>query len=173
MFTSNGERTAAVVGPTHGREALVRALGKFDPWNFWTVPLGDSERGDFAVVGATGVFLLFSCDLGGYLESTGRTVTIGGAKVSGFRGMRAFAKDLSNRLGASTVVVDVEPVLVLTMATAGSPRTVKGVRVLQIREVAHDLTNRSRTMPLARAQRAARTLGVQLAGDQKRHFAPR
>ena len=172
MVTS-GEKTAASAEPIHGRAALVRALGKVDPWNFWTVPLGDSERGDFAVVGATGVFLLFTCDLGGYLESAGRVVTVGGTKVSGFRGMRAAAKDLSNRLGASTVVVDVEPVLVLTMATAGSPRTVKGVRILEIREVAHDLTNRSRSMPVARAQRSARTLGVQIAGDQKRHFAPR
>jgi hypothetical protein len=64
-------------------------------------------------------------------------------------------------------------VLVLTMATAGSPRTVRGVRILQIAEVARDLTNRSRTMPVSRAQRAARTLGLELAGDKKRHFAPR
>jgi hypothetical protein len=47
------------------------------------------------------------------------------------------------------------------------------VRILQISEVARDLTNRSRTMPVSRAQRAARALGLELAGDQKRHFAPR
>jgi hypothetical protein len=173
MFTRDGEETAAWVEPIHGRAALVRALAKLDPWNFWSVPLGEAERGEFAVVGATGAFLLFTCDLGGYLESTGRAVTVGGKRVGGFRAMRAAAKDLSNRLSAATVSVDAEPVLVLTMATAGSPRTVRGVRILQIAEVAHDLTNRSRTMPVSRAQRAARALGLELAGDQKRHFAPR
>jgi hypothetical protein len=173
MFTRDGEETTTWVEPIHGRAGLVRALGKLDPWNFWTVPLGGPEPGDFAVVGATGTFLLFTCDLGGFLESTGRTMTVGGTKVGGFRGMRAAARELSNRLADSTVVVDVEPVLVLTMATAGSPRTVKGVRILQLSQIAHDLTNRSRTMPVSRAQRAARTLGVQLAGDHKRHFAPR
>jgi hypothetical protein len=173
MFTGDREETAAWVEPTHGRAALVRALAKLDPWNFWSVPLGDSEQGDFVVVGATGAFLVFTCDLGGYLESAGRTVSVGGAKVGGFRAMRAAAKGLSNRLSAATVSVNAEPVLVLTMATAGSPRTVKGVRILQLTEVAHDLTNRPRTLTVSRAQRAARTLGLQLAGDQKRHFAPR
>jgi hypothetical protein len=173
MYAHDGEETAAWVEPIHGRAALVRALTKLDPWNFWTVPLGDAERGDFAVVGATGAFLLFTCDLGGYLESADRTVTVGGDKVGGFRAMRSAAKVLSNRLSAASVAVEAEPVLVLTMATAGSPRTVKGVRILQISEVARDLTNRSRTMPVSRAQRAARALGLELAGDQKRHFAPR
>jgi hypothetical protein len=64
----------------------------------------------------------------------------------------------------------VEPVVCLTVATAGGPRSVRGVRVVPLTYVARDLSGRARVLPPTRAQRAARVLGMQLAGDRKRHF---
>jgi hypothetical protein len=50
------------------------------------------------------------------------------------------------------------------------PRDVKGVHFVTLGDLIRDLTSRPRVMEPTRVQRAARVLGVQLAGDRKRHF---
>ncbi len=158
--------------PLKGRAGLVRALGRLDPWSFWTVPLGAGEEGDFVVVGATGAYLIFLSEENGYLEVDGRKAKVGGRALGGFRAMRSAAKSLSAKLTAASVGAEVEPVLCLLFAVSGAPRTIKGVRVVQVADIAGDISRRPHGLPVNRAQRAARVLGMQLAGDQSRHFLP-
>ncbi len=153
-----------------GRAGLVSELGRLDPWSYWTIPVGSRDPGDLIVVGATGAYLVFVDETGGYLEMKGRSATVGGRTLKGFRGMRKAAIAVGRKLSAATVSVQVEPILCLTMATAGAPRTVKGVRLVQNSDIAADISKRPRKLEVPRAQRAARVLGMQLAGDQKRHF---
>ena len=86
--------------------------------------------------------------------------------------MRSAAKAVGTKLTAASVGVGVEPVLCLTFAVAGAPRTIKGVRVVQAADIAADISKRPRGLPVSRAQRAARVLGMELAGDRSRHFLP-
>ena len=51
------------------------------------------------------------------------------------------------------------------------PRDVKGVHVVALGELIKDLASRPRILEHSRVERAARVLGVQIAGDRKRHFA--
>ena len=53
----------------------------------------------------------------------------------------------------------------------GMPREVKGVHVVTLGELIKDLASRPRILEHSRVERAARVLGVQIAGDRKRHFA--
>jgi hypothetical protein len=43
---------------------------------------------------------------------------------------------------------------------------------VQSADIAADISKRPEGLPISRAQRAARVLGMQLAGDHKRHFFP-
>ena len=56
------------------------------------------------------------------------------------------------------------------VAIAGAPRSDRGVRVLQVRDLAKDMADRSHVLPRLRAQRAARELGMRLDGDERRIF---
>jgi hypothetical protein len=163
-------RSKTPAGPVKGRAGLVRELGRLDPWSFWSIPLGVEREGDFAVVGATGAYLIFVCEADGYLEASGRRAKVGGKPLGNLRAMRSAAKALSEKLSAASVGVAVEPMLCLVFASAGAPRTIKGVRVVQTADLATDISKRPRLLPLTRAQRAARVLGMEIAGDQKRHF---
>jgi hypothetical protein len=51
------------------------------------------------------------------------------------------------------------------------PRDVKGVHVVALGDLLKDLASRPRILEHSRVERAARVLGVQIAGDRKRHFA--
>jgi hypothetical protein len=152
------------------RVVLARELGRLDPYSFWSVPTEPSSEGDMVVAGVTGVFLVRACSLPGALTVDGRRATIDGVRLPGVRALRAERKRLSAKLSAASVFSTVEPVVCLTVATAGGPRSVRGVRVVPLTYVARDLSGRARVLPPTRAQRAARVLGMQLAGDRKRHF---
>jgi len=64
-----------------------------------------------------------------------------------------------------------EPVICLTHGVAGMPRDVKGVHVVALSDLLRDLGSRPRILDRSRVERTARVLGVQIAGDRKRHLA--
>ena len=142
---------------------IMKEIGRLDAWSFWSVPAQDHV----VVAGTTGVFLVAPEVREGHLEVEGRRVTVGGQEVR-LRPMRAAARRLRNRLGSGGIGADIEPVLCLTRAVAGGPRTVQGVRVVPVEALAADIARRPQVLPTARAQRVVRTLGMTVAGDQKR-----
>ena len=91
--------------------------------------------------------------------------------IPGVRALRLDAKRLSAKLSAASVSATVEPVICLTHGVAGMPRDVKGVHVVALGDLIKDLASRPRILEHSRVERAARVLGVQIAGDRKRHFA--
>lgn len=145
---------------------IVKATGRLDAWSFWSVPSAD----DVVVAGTTGVFLVVPDIHEGYMEVSGRRVRIGGERIR-LRSLRTATSRLRDRLGPVVAGVDLEPVLCLTRATAGAPRTVRGVRIVTLAGLAADLARREKVMQPARAQRVVRTLGMTVAGDQRRHPA--
>lgn len=147
-------------------------LGRLDAFSYWVVPSGSlSTAGDLIVAGTTGIFLIAAWPApGAFSISRGRPV-VEGKPIPGVRALRSDAKRLGARLAASSVFGSVEPVICLTSAATGMPRTIKGVRILSIGDLVKDLTARPRVMEQIRVQRAARVLGVQIPGDPKRHFA--
>jgi hypothetical protein len=159
--------------PTHieGIARLSKELGRLDPYSFWIVPAGSlSSSGDLIVAGATGLFLIAVWPASGAFSISRGRPMLGDAPIPGIRGLRSDAKDLTGRLSASAVSTHVEPVVCLTHGVAGMPRDVKGVHFVTLGDLIRDLTSRPRVMEPTRVQRAARVLGVQLAGDRKRHF---
>lgn len=111
------------------------------------------------VVGTTGAFLIAACDLGGYLEAGGGGVTIGGRRLRGFASVRRGARKLRGRLSAANVFAEVTPIVCLTRAVAGAPRTVRGVRVVAIAHLASDVTNGPRVLLPNHCEQAARSIG--------------
>ena len=67
------------------------------------------------------------------------------------------AKRLGGRLSQAAVYASVEPLVVVTHASAGPPTSVSGVRFLHVRDLVRDLTGRSGAVSRGRAQRAARS----------------
>ncbi len=155
-----------------GVAEIAAELGRLDAFSYWVVPSGSlSKAGDLVVAGTTGVFLIAAWAApGAFSLSRGRPV-VGESPIPGIRALRSDAKRLSARLAASSDFGSVEPVVCLTEATVGMPRTVKGVRFVSIGSLVKDVTARPRVMEQIRVQRAARVLGVQIPGDRKRHFA--
>ncbi len=91
--------------------------------------------------------------------------------IPGVRALRSDAKRLTAKLSAASVSATVEPVICLTHGVAGMPRDVKGVHVVALGDLTKDLASRPRILEHSRVERAAGVLGVQIAGDRKRHFA--
>jgi hypothetical protein len=145
---------------------VARELARLDPWTFWTVPIDDH----LVVAGTTGVFLVVPEDAEGNVEVDGRRVLVGGHAVK-LRPLRGAAKRLEARLSGGSVFISPEPVICLTRAFAGAPRTVRGVRIVTVEGLVADLARRQKQLAPTRAQRAARLLGMTIAGDQKRHAA--
>lgn len=147
-------------------------LGRLDAFSYWVVPSGSlSKTGDLIVAGTTGVFLIAAWPAPGASSiSRGRPV-VEDKPIPGIRALRSDAKRLTARLAASSVFGPVEPIVCLTKAASGMPRSVKGVRIVSIGDLVKDLTARPRVMEQIRVRRAARVLGVQIPGDEKRHFA--
>ena len=165
---------AEVNDPAH-LESLARlskGLKRLDPYSFWILPAGAlSSSGDLIVAGSTGIFLMAAWPApGAFSVSRGRPMMDGRA-IPGVRALRSDAKRLSAKLSASAVSASVEPVICLTHGVAGMPRDVKGVHVVSLDDLTKDLASRPRILERSRVERAARVLGVQIAGDGKRHFA--
>jgi hypothetical protein len=146
-----------------GLARITKEIGRLDAWSFWSVPADDHV----VVAGTTGVFLVVPEVRPGALEVRGRRVRVGGDDVR-LRPLRAAAKRLRNRLGSGAVGVDIQPVLSLTRAVCGGPRTVQGVRIVAADMLAAEIARREKVLPTARAQRVVRTLGMTVAGDQRR-----
>jgi hypothetical protein len=150
-------------------EALARIakeLGRLDAWSFWSVPAADHV----VVAGTTGVFLVVPEVRDGALEVRGRRVLVGAEEVR-MRPVRSAARRLRNGLGTGAVGVDIEPVLCLIRAVSGGPRSVRGVRIVGVDGLAAEIARREQVLPAVRAQRVVRSLGMTVAGDQKRHAA--
>jgi hypothetical protein len=149
---------------------LTAALGTLDPVAYWTVPAGSGSSGDLVVAGVTGVFLVAAYDRSGVLTVERGKPRVDGTAIPGLRGLRKDARKLAGMLSEAQVFADVEAVVCLTRATVGAPRTVSGVRIVGVDGLTKDLTARPTRVQHARAQRVARALGMQIAGDQRRHF---
>lgn len=150
--------------PTAEDRALVRAeLARLDPWSFWAVELRD-DGAEYAVVGRTGAFVITLVPLPGYVEPDRRGLRVGGVPLTGYRLARRAARRLHGRLLQVPAFCEVEPVLCLTQAVAGAPRTVRGVRVVSVGGLAADLASRGNTMDPQTARRAAEALGRVLPG---------
>jgi hypothetical protein len=160
--------------PAHleGLARLSKELGRLDPYSFWVVPAGTlSSAGDLIVAGATGLFLMAAWPATGALSVSRGRPMVNDEAIPGVRTLRLDAKRLSAQLSAASVSVAVEPVICLTHGVAGMPRDVKGVHVVALGDLIKDLASRPRVLEHSRVERAARVLGVQIAGDRKRHFA--
>lgn len=150
--------------PTAEDHVLVRAeLARLDPWSFWAVELRD-EGAEYAVLGRTGAFVITLVPLPGYVEPDRRGLRVGGAPLTGYRPARRAARRLHARLLQVPAFCDVEPVLCLTRAVAGAPRTMRGVRVVSVGDLATDIASRENAMDPQTARRAAETLGRVLPG---------
>jgi hypothetical protein len=161
-------KTASDAESAEARTLVTKELGRLDAYSFWVVPAQPGPAGDLVVAGTTGVFLIAACGREGHLKP-GRRPTVGDAAIR-VRPLRAAAKRLGGRLSQASVFAPVQPVMVVTHASAGPPTSVSGVRFVHLRDVVRDLTGRTSELSRGRAQRAARVLGMQLAGDQSRHF---
>lgn len=154
------------VGPASEDVALLaRRLLTLDPWSFWTVELGAGEGASFVVLGTTGGFVVEACGLSGYLVAEGRQLTVDGRRVEGGRELRGAAKRVRGRLvSAGAATHEVVPLLVLTRAVAGAPRSHAGVRVVRPEDVVSEITDRTRVLDPSTAERLARRLGRVLRG---------
>ena len=154
-----------------GLARLSKELGRLDAHSFWTVPSGSlSTAADLIVAGSTGIFLLAAWPASGAFAVRRGRPEVGDQPIPGLRNLRSDAKHLSAILSASSVFQPVEPMVCLTHGAAGMPRDVKGVHVVALSDLIKDLVTRPRALDQMRVQRAARLLGVQIAGDGKRLF---
>lgn len=145
--------------PTEGDHRVLRsALGALDPWSFWAVRLDDGDV-DYAVLGTTGAFAVAIVGLEGFAEPSGNGLRIGGAEVGGFREVVRGARRLHGRLLEASVFADVQPVLCLTRATAGSSRSIREVLVVRLEDLAAEISGRPRSLDPGTARRAAEALG--------------
>ncbi len=138
-------------------------LARLDPWSFWAVAL-EEEDADYAVLGRTGAFAIALVGLEGYAEPSRRGLRIGDVELGGFREVSRAARRLHGRLLQASAFAHVEPVLCLTRVVAGGPRTVRGVRVVRLADLAAEIAGRPHAMDPSSAQRAAVALGPVLGG---------
>jgi hypothetical protein len=142
--------------PDRGTDKVVRELSRLDPWSFWRTP---EEGGTVLVVGLTGAWVVSACGSPGELTSLAGRVKVGG-QIVGVRRLKRMAKEARGRLGSASVDVKVEPVVCCTEAHIGQPKLAAGVRFVPVGGLVKHLTDRERILPLARAQKAARVLGM-------------
>lgn len=152
-------RSARRPAPGDEDNRLLRsALGALDPWSFWAVRLDDPDV-DYAVLGTTGAFAIAILGLEGFAEPSGDGLRIDGLRVGGFRQVVRGAKRLHGRLLEASVFADVHPMLCLTRATAGSSRSIRGARVVRLKDLAAEIAGRPRSLDPGTARRAAEALG--------------
>ena len=155
------------------RADLASSLRRLDAYSFFTVPADSGFGGDVIVVGTTGAFLIKACGLPGVAVIKGRRPLVGDEAIEGLRALRAGAKRLSSTLSAKSALAEVEAIVCLTEAIAPTVADAAGVRFVRVADIARELSARPGVQSHTRAQSAARALGVQVAGDQHRHFAVR
>jgi hypothetical protein len=160
----DGRSTLAV-----GAGRIASALRTLDAFSFWVVP---TAAGDTVVAGTTGVFLVRELDASGVALATPSGVRLNGRRIRGARGVRASAKTVSRAMTRAAVATSVEPIVCFTSALAGPPVSLRGIRYIAVKDLAADLAGRPAVLSRERAQRAARALGMQIAGDKRRHFTP-
>ena len=158
--------------PSRGARAVARELGRLDAYSFFVVP-GHDWNADVAVIGTTGAFLIEACDLAGVARIEGRRPTVGDEAVRDLRKLRSGTKRFSAKLVAASVLERVVPIVCLTEAIAGPPVEAAGARFVKVADLARDISARPGLQSHTRAQAAARSLGMQVAGDQRRHFTMR
>ena len=151
---------------------VAQAIRKLDPYSFFSLP-GQRWGGLFVVVGTTGSFLIGECDLEGVGRIQGLRPTVGQKAVAGLRALRRGSRSLERTLVAASMPGDVVTIMCLTRAIAGPPVDTAGVRFVTVQDLAKDISSRASVQANTRAQSAARALGVQIAGDHRRHFALR
>ncbi|MGH2539123.1 MAG: hypothetical protein ACRDGK_01220 [Actinomycetota bacterium] len=152
--------------------SVARELGRLDAYSFFIVP-GHDWNADFGVIGTTGAFLIGVCDLAGVARVDGRRPTVGEEAVRGLRRLRVGARRFSSKLGGASMFARVVPVVSLTEAIAGPPVEAAGVRFVKAADLARDISARPGVQTHTRAQASARALGMQVAGDEQRHFTVR
>lgn len=140
-------------------QRVLRELARLDPWSFWVARVREGDVGDVAVVGTTGAFLISISGLEGKLGGEDGRPTVGGNPIGDLRRLRKAARRAGQELGAAAVFTDVVPVVCLTKAVAGSPRTVKGVRIVRLADLVGEIVNRERSVRPSRAEKGARILG--------------
>lgn len=155
--------------PSHA--LVARVLGRLDAYSFFVVP-GHEYDADLVVVGTTGAFLVKVCDLEGFAQVDARRPVVGERAVRDLRKLRSAAKRLTSRIADPTFGSAV-PVVCLTRAISGPPVDGGGVRFAKVADLVGEITGRAAIASNTRAQAAARTLGMRVAGDQGRHFTVR
>jgi len=86
------------------------------------------------------------------------------------RALRRATKALQITMVERTVTSSVEPIVCFTNALMGRRAMVRGIRYLTLKDLVGDIVSRGATLERARAQRAARALGMDIVGDENRHF---
>jgi hypothetical protein len=145
--------------PPEHHDLVRRALAKLDPWSYRVAAMDPSIGAEYAAVGTTGAFVIAIYGVEGYVEPRGAGVTIDGRPLEGGRRVAKAAKKAKAILFDKHVFVDVVPILCLTKATAGVSRTVSGVRVVRLADLANEISGRPRVLELDSAQKAAAALG--------------
>ncbi len=146
---------------------LGRELSRLDPWSFWVVPARADDVGEFLVFGTTGAFLVAVLGVEGYLTSSRGRMRIGSEPLRGLGDVRRAAGNLHGHLAAVGVFTDVVPILCLTRAAVGAPRTAHLVRLVGLDQVVREITGRAKVLLPGKAQRAAESLGMVLARNHR------
>lgn len=135
-------------------------IGRLDPWSYWVAAPSPDVPGDLAVVGTTGGSLILVCGFEGYLDARGDRLFVDGKPLGGFREAKIGAKRMRSKLAGRAVYTEVLPMICLSRAVAGASRTVKGVRVVRMEDLASEIAGREKTLSANRARRGAEALGT-------------
>lgn len=147
-------------------DALLPELERLDPWAFWSMP-GTEFGVDRIVMGTTGAFAVLVSDAEGYVSVNLGRVRVGETPVAWLPGLRSKARKLRTRLSSMQVPAATDPVLVLTQATMGAPRQIKGVWVVQPRDLPRLIAQRPNKVPRQTAKRAAQALGAKITASRR------
>jgi len=157
MVRIRGERP--VEWPREHHDLVRKELAKLDPWSYRVAVMDPSIGAEYAAVGSSGAFVIAISGAEGYVEPKGSGVTIDGQPLKGVRRVAKAAKKAKGLLLDKHVFVDVVPILCLTKAAAGVSRTVSGVRVVRLADLASEISRRPRTLEVDSAKKGAAALG--------------
>lgn len=147
-------------------DALLPELERLDPWAFWAMP-GDGFGVDRIVVGTTGAFAISVNDAEGYVNVNLGRIRVGGTSAGSLTGLRTKARRLGTKLSSMQVPGGAEAVLVLTQATVGAPRQIKGVWVVRPQDLPRLIAQRPNRVPRQTAKRAAQALGAKVSAARR------